>query len=301
MSSEILTKTLIIPVYNEIDAINQMLERISYFSGVHEDWYILIVDDGSDDGTETELRGYENPRVKIIRHKVNRGYGAALKTGVKLSKTKFIGIIDADGTYPFESFKELERYDEEYPMVVGARTTKDAAIPLIKKIPKFFIRKFAGYVTGKKIPDFNSGMRIFHRDLAIKLINYLPDGFSFTTTITVASAANNIPIKYVPIRYKERIGKSKIKPIKDTLNFLILIAKLGIYYQPFKIYGPFVYISGGIGLILMVHRVVYGEGFLVSTVVSFLLSIIFLCFSMLAHSISIIFRDKIANDEYEVL
>jgi glycosyltransferase involved in cell wall biosynthesis len=289
------SKTLIVPIYNEIGAIDQMLERIKQFSIEHSDWDVLVVNDGSDDGTQDRLQEFNSSKIKVIHHDVNRGYGAALKTGIKSIDSDLVGIIDADGTYPFEAFHELEEYCSKYTMVVGARTKKGAVIPMIKRFPKFFIRNFASYVTGEKIPDFNSGMRIFRRDLALKLINYLPDGFSFTTTITVASSANNIPIKYVPIDYMERIGKSKIRPIKDTLNFLLLISKLGIYYQPFKIYGPLVLASGLLGVGFTVYRSIYGEGFLVVTIVSFLLSIIFLCFSMLAHAISVIFRDRL-ND-----
>jgi len=289
-----MSQTLIVPIYDEIGAIRQMLKRIEGFIIEFPDWEVVIVEDGSVDGTKEIIQSWSfDGNIRVIYHEKNKGYGAALKTGILSTDADLIGIIDADGTYPFDEFKNLLDYKDQYSMVVGARIKENAAIPIIKKIPKFFIRKFANYITDSRVLDFNSGMRIFKRDLALRLINYLPDGFSFTTTITVASSANNIPVKYVPINYMERVGKSKIKPISDTINFFKLILKLGIYYKPFKVYGPLVLISGATGLMLLVFRMIYGEGFLVVTLVSFLLSIIFLCFAMIAHSISVLFRDKI--------
>jgi glycosyltransferase involved in cell wall biosynthesis len=287
-------KTLVVPIYNEIGAIDDMLDRVSNFIIDFDDWDVVIVDDGSTDGTNEKIldRDFSN-RIRILHHEENKGYGAALKTGILSTESSLIGIIDADGTYPFDEFKNLLEYCDKYHMVVGARVKKGVAIPFIKKLPKFFIRKFANYITDTDVVDFNSGMRIFKRDLSLKLMNYLPDGFSFTTTITVASSSNKIPVKYVPISYMDRVGKSKIKPIRDTINFFLLIFKLGIYYKPFKVYGPLVITSGGLGVFLMIYRMFYGEGFLVVTIVSFLLSIIFMCFAMIAHSISMLFRDNL--------
>lgn len=289
--------SLIVPIYNEIDAIDEMLERILSFVSKHRNWNVIIVNDGSSDGTKSKIqkKDFKTARIKIIHHKQNKGYGAALKTGIKFSKAKFIAIIDADGTYPFDEFDVLEKHMRDYMMVVGARIKEDSAIPFIKKVPKYFIRKFASYITDTNVLDFNSGMRIFERRLAIKLLDYLPDGFSFTTTITVSSSANNIPIKYIPISYMDRIGKSKIRPIKDTINFFSLIFKLGVYYRPFKIYGPFIFLSGLVGCGFLVYRSFHGEGFLVITIIFFLLSILLMCFAMIAQSISALFRDKFSE------
>jgi glycosyltransferase involved in cell wall biosynthesis len=287
-------RTLVVPIYNEIGSIDDMLDRVSEFIIYYFEWDVVIVDDGSTDGTKEKILSRElGNRVRVVHHKNNKGYGAALKTGILSTESNLIGIIDADGTYPFDEFKNLLVYSTDYPMVVGARVKKNAAIPFIKKVPKFFIRKFASYITNTNVIDFNSGMRIFKRDLFFKFKNYLPDGFSFTTTITVASTANNIPVKYVPINYMDRVGKSKIKPIRDTINFFALILKLGIYFKPFKVYGPLIIGSGGLGAFLLIYRIIYGEGFLVLTILSFLISITLFGFAMIAHSISVMFRDKL--------
>jgi hypothetical protein len=123
-------------------------------------------------------------------------------------------------------------------MVVGARTGKNVKIPLIRKPAKWFINKLANYLSGMKIPDLNSGLRIMKKSDIERFFHFLPSGFSFTTTITLALLVNNYPVKYFPITYAKREGKSKIRPIKDTLNFIQLIIRTILYFNPLKVFVP---------------------------------------------------------------
>jgi glycosyltransferase involved in cell wall biosynthesis len=231
--------SLIIPVYNEergsfANAIRQLLQNP--WQG---NWEIIVVDDGSDEKVEgSEILGMD--RIKIIRHKRNRGYGAALKTGISNARNECIVITDADGTYPNERIPELVKTFQEgsYDMVVGARVGSKVKIPLIRKPAKWFITKLASYLTGREIPDLNSGLRVMKKEVVEKYIRILPDGFSFTSTITLATLTNGYSVKYVPIDYFKRDGKSKIKPIQDTLNFIQLIIRTVLYFNPLKIFVP---------------------------------------------------------------
>ena len=127
-------------------------------------------------------------------------------------------------------------------MVVGARIGDDVQYPLIRKIPKVFMRSYAMWITRQDIPDLNSGMRVFRRSVVERFFNVLPDGFSFTTTITLAMMTNRYRVVFVPIGYSARIGKSKIKPIRDTLRFLQLILRTGMYFAPLRVYGPVLWV-----------------------------------------------------------
>lgn len=231
--------SLIIPVYNEekgslVNTISQLLQ-IPW----PENGEIIVVDDGSDEKVEgLEISGMD--RIKIIRHKRNRGYGAALKTGISNSCNECIVITDADGTYPNERIPELVEMFEKgnFDMVVGARVGKNVKIPLIRRPAKWFITKLASYLTDTKIPDLNSGLRVMKKEVVEKYIRILPDGFSFTSTITLAMLTNGYSVKYIPIDYFQRKGKSKIKPIQDTLNFIQLIIRTVLYFDPLKIFVP---------------------------------------------------------------
>ena len=154
--------SLIIPVYNEEKGIEDTLTALNPFLD-EKSFEVIIVDDGSSDNTSSILSAFE--KIRLITHDKNRGYGAALKTGIKNSFGEVICITDADGTYPVNKIFDFVNIltDENLDMVVGARTGDNVKIPLIRKPAKWFIGKLANYVTGKKIPDINSGLRVFKK------------------------------------------------------------------------------------------------------------------------------------------
>ena len=228
--------SIIIPVYNEKLAIKSVLEDI--YAVINELTYnceILIVDDGSTDNT-AEIAG--NFPVSIYQHPQNLGYGAALKTGITNANNHIICILDADGTYPVKDIPKLASMliDQNLDMVVGARVNANAAIPAIRKPAKWVIGQLAKLSVGVKIPDINSGFRMFRRDVAVNFFNLLPNGFSFTTTITLAMLNNQFSVKFVPVDYYHRIGKSKISPFRDTITFLLLITRIALYFAPLKVF-----------------------------------------------------------------
>lgn len=228
--------TIIVPAYNEEHGIAGVVEWIRRsLDGAGLDFEVLVVDDGSADRT-AELA--EQAGARVLRHGGNRGYGEALKTGIRHAAHEWIAIIDADGSYPADQIPELSRHLARADMVVGARTKAGAAIPLIRRPAKLFLTWLASYLTETKIPDLNSGLRLFRRRLALEFLHILPSGFSFTTTITMAALNNNYLVEYVPVDYLKRTGSSKIRPIRDTLNFLMLILRMTLLFRPLKIFLP---------------------------------------------------------------
>ncbi len=237
--------SIIIPAYNEEDSIAEVLEQIDQVMESSEnDYEIIVVDDGSTDDTTEVLK---NLTVKVIRHPHNKGYGASLKTGIRNAAGDIIVITDADGTYPPEEIPNIISLMDQNDMVVGARTGGNVKIPLIRRPAKWFLAKLANYLSDTTIPDLNSGLRAFRKDAAMRFFNILPNGFSFTTTITLGMHSNDYVIHYMPINYHERSGKSKIHPIKDTLNFILLIISTIMYFNPLKVFLPvgiFLFILG---------------------------------------------------------
>ncbi|MBN1576883.1 MAG: glycosyltransferase family 2 protein [Chitinispirillaceae bacterium] len=231
--------TVIVPTYNEEAAISQTVEKIwNTMVSTQREFEILVIDDGSNDGTNQILNSIEDGHLRIIRHNRNKGYGAALKTGVRAATTPLIVITDADGTYPNERIPELLSDFGGKDMLVGSRTGKKVKIPFIRKIPKWFIGRLANYLARIKIPDINSGLMVFNRDTLLGYLNILPNGFSFTTTITLAMLTCGNEVEYVAIDYAHRVGKSKIRPIRDTLNFIQLIIRTILLFEPLRIFIP---------------------------------------------------------------
>ncbi len=228
--------SIIIPVFNEKDAVLDVISGLhALFAETDIKYEIITVNDGSTDGSREILE--KNNQIKVIHHPYNRGYGAALKTGIKKALYDYICIIDADNTYPIAAVKEMMEFLPDYDMVVGARTGLNVDIPFAKKFAKLFITKLANYLVGTKIVDLNSGLRIFRKDAAMMYLNILPAGFSFTTTITCAMMTGDYFVKYHPIDYYTRTGVSKIRPF-HAIEFLLLVTRLIMYFKPLKIFIP---------------------------------------------------------------
>jgi glycosyltransferase involved in cell wall biosynthesis len=216
---------------------------------------IVIVDDGSPDRT---AEAAEATGARVVSHRQNRGYGEALKTGIRHAGFERIAIIDADGSYPADEIPRLAQKLADAEMVVGARVGSKAQIPLVRRPAKWLLTWLASYLTGTKIPDLNSGLRLFRRALAIEFFSLLPSGFSFTTTITLAALNSGYLVEFVPIDYFKRTGRSKIRPIQDTFNFFMLVLRLTLIFRPLKIYLP---IAGLMVLFAFVILIIGWYGF----------------------------------------
>lgn len=239
--------TIVIPVFNEAEAVGDVLTGLQEsLTGLGQPVEVLVVDDGSRDQTSQVVDAVEG--VRLLRHRANRGYGAALKTGIRHASFRWILIMDADGTYPAgEVASLLGKYAEgEADMLVGARVGPDAAIPILRRPAKWAINRLASWVAGEAIPDVNSGMRLFPRAAALRFFDLLPDGFSFTTTLTLGMMRNGYLVEFAPIDYLERKGASKIRPVADTMGFIQLILRIALYFAPLRVFLPL-----GVGLVVL--------------------------------------------------
>jgi glycosyltransferase involved in cell wall biosynthesis len=227
--------TIVVPAYNEERGVAEVVRHLGQViegAGIHCE--IIVVDDGSRDGTAAAAR---TTSARVIQHGGNRGYGAALKTGIRAASHELICITDADGTYPAEQLPRLIAEAEDADMVIGARTQGAVQIPLLRRPAKWLLNLLANYLTDTRIPDLNSGMRVMRRSLVLEYVDILPDRFSFTTTITLAGLCDGYRVKFIPVEYGRRIGQSKLKSI-EALNFLILILRTMTYFRPLRILAP---------------------------------------------------------------
>jgi glycosyltransferase involved in cell wall biosynthesis len=224
-----------VPALNEEAAVAGVLKKVrAVMDQVALPYEVIVVDDGSTD--QTSSVAYD-ARANVLRHVKNLGYGAALKTGIRAAHYENIVITDADGTYPVDRIPDLIKELEDADMVVGSRTGQHVKVPLLRLPARWFLRRLASYLTGESIPDLNSGLRAFRRQGVLQYFSLLSDKFSFTTTITVAMLCDNYLVKYVPIDYYQRVGKSKIVPW-DFVNFATLTIRLAMLFQPLKIFLP---------------------------------------------------------------
>ncbi len=275
--------SIVIPVYNELGALEQTVQEVSrYMDESGLTYEVILVDDGSTDGTGELMARISMPNVKTIKHEVNQGYGAALKTGLKNAQYDLMAITDADGTYPNERLPELVQALGDDDMLVGARTGQNVQIPAIRKPAKRALNELANYLSDTQIPDLNSGLRVMRKATVKKFMHILPDSFSFTTTITLAMLSDGYNVKYVPIDYYHRAGDSKIHPIKDTVRFTQLVVRTVMYFNPLRVFVPISLALFLASFLVLVYRLFTGEGLLVLGIILFVSAIQVLTTGMLA-------------------
>jgi glycosyltransferase involved in cell wall biosynthesis len=229
---------MIVPVFNEQDVADSILGELEQnLLKTTLNYEIIVVNDGSTDGTSDVLRN-SSVKISLLEHPCNLGYGAALKTGIKNARYELIGIIDGDGTYPTQEIPGLVARMKDCEMAIGARVGKDAAIPLLRRPVKWVLTLLAGYLVRQRIPDLNSGLRIMKKELIDAYFHLLPNNFSFTATITLAALVNGHKVKFHPIQYHPRHGVSKFRPVRDTLEFLQVIIKTATYFDPLRTFMP---------------------------------------------------------------
>lgn len=230
--------SVVVPAYNEERGIAPVLQDLdAVLRGTGRSYEIVVVDDGSTDGTVAAAAVPGLP-VRVVRNAANLGYGASLRAGIAATTSPWILITDADGTYPAAAIPDLLARAEGYDMVVGSRVKAGAAIPLLRRPPKWVLAKLANHLAGTRIPDLNSGLRLMRREALLPFLPLTPDGFSFTTTVTLAMLTSGRRVAFVPIDYRVRVGRSKIRPVRDTLNFLQLIIRTAMYFNPLKVFVP---------------------------------------------------------------
>ena len=228
--------SIVIPAFNEGNAIQDTVKNLQYvLEGENLIPYeIIVVDDGSSD--ETGKLALESGAV-VVRHPHNLGYGAALKTGISKAYYDTVAITDSDGTYPISEIPTLhKKYLEGYDMVVGARQGVVYRGSYIKWPLRIILKFLVEWTAGRKIPDINSGLRIFSKKKITSYFNRLCNTFSFTTSATLAYMMTGRFVAYVPINYAERIGSSHVKLWRDSLRTLQFIVQAVTYYNPLKIF-----------------------------------------------------------------
>lgn len=235
--------SLVVPCFNEAQSVERTVEELKRIaSGIGAPHELLFIDDGSSDGTGEILDrlAEAEPGLRVVHHETNRGYGATLKTGIRETRHELIAITDADGTYPNDRLGDLLELAQDADMVVGARTGQNVTYSTLRSIPKALLVNWASWLVGQRIPDMNSGLRVFRRSAAERYLGILPDGFSFTTTITISMMRGPYRVVFEPIDYAKRTGSSKIKPVRDTLRFVQLITRTGMCFAPLRLLAPLV-------------------------------------------------------------
>ena len=223
--------TILLPAYNEAGVIGETIRAIR---ALHPDFEILVVDDGSTDNT---MREAMEAGANVWPHPYNMGNGAAIKSGLRCARGEWVLMMDADGQHKPEDIARLLEHKDRYDMVVGART-RQSETSAHRDLANWVYNRFASYVTQFKVEDLTSGFRLVRLSVARQFIYLLPNTFSYPSTLTLGYLRSGRTVKYIPIQTKARVGKSKIKLLKDGARFFLIITKIASLFSPFRVFLP---------------------------------------------------------------
>ena len=255
--------SVVLAVYDERGHVRQEIDRVrSALEASPYSYEIVAVDDGSTDGSGEELRQIEG--IRLIQFHRNRGSGSARKAGTRAARGRVVVWTDVDMTYPNDEIPLLVKELDGWDQVVGARRTEEGTIKALRVPAKWFIRKLASYLVQQRIPDLNSGLRAFRRDVAMQYLHLLPAGFSCVSTLTLAFLANGYSIKYVPIDYQPRAGRSKFHWWTDTQRYLTQVVRMILSWNPLRVFMPLGILLTATGLGKLVYDL-FSKDFRVGT------------------------------------
>jgi len=277
--------SIVIPVYNEEAVIGEVLkELISVARG--KDWEIIVVDDGSPDNSANVISRFN---VRLLRNPVNKGYGAALKYGIKEAKAESVLIMDGDGQHDPSEIDHLLKFVDNYDLVIGSR--HQIIHSSLWRMPgKWLLGFMANYLTRQKIPDINSGFRIYKREIILKYLSICPDRFSFSMTSLLALLSDNYNVKFVNINIRKRIGKSSIT-VKTGFESLLSVLRIITLFNPLRIFIPVSFVLSSIGILFYLYTYFFLNRGSVSALILFLIGILIFFFGLVSDQIAKLRRE----------
>ena len=287
--------SVIIPALNEREPLGELLPRLREVLDRRRNkiaYEIVVVDDGSTDGTGEVA---EENGARVVRHAENLGNGAAVKSGMRAAKGDYLLLMDADGQHDPEDLPRIIDGLETYHMVVGART-RGTGTGIHRGIANWAYNKLASYVTGKKVLDLTSGLRGMHAKVARRFIYLLPNTFSYPTTLTLAFIRTGHTVRYEPIEAKPRVGKSKIKLVRDGVRFFLIILRIATFFSPLRVFFPMSLLSALLGLANYAYTFFTRHQFTTGSALLLMLAVILFTLSLISEQIAQLRFDR-SEDE----
>ena len=280
MAEKKIKYSIIIPAYNEEGVIKEILSDL-IISLKEFPCEIIVVDDGSIDHTKEIVKSLG---VKIITHIKNKGYGASLKTGVHNAKGEYVLFMDADGQHNGKDALILIENLNRFDMVVGQRT-QFIHSPLWRMPGKWLLLMLSNYLSRVKIPDLNSGLRLIKANIVRRYMHLCPNGFSFSTTITLILFNRGYEIKYAPFEIKKTKSKSTVS-IATGFDTILLILRLATLIDPLRVFIPLSLIIGLIGIAWGIPYALLGNGISTGSMLAIVTAILLFSIGLISDQIS---------------
>ncbi|HOM53854.1 MAG TPA: glycosyltransferase family 2 protein [Phycisphaerae bacterium] len=283
--------SIIIPAYNEAAGIGSVLDELCDEPALAEA-QIVVVDDGSSDETASIVRRF--PRVQLVQNRVNRGYGAAIRTGTRAARGQYVVWFDADAQHRVEDLlrvvEQLTQQDLDY--CIGVRDA-GSHVDVRRWVGKWILKQVVRFAAGQPVRDFNSGLRGFRREVLERYLHLLPKGFGASTTTTLLMLERGYVGSEVFIRVRERKGKSSVRQFRDGFRTLLLILRIFVLFKPLHFFGSIAAVSILSGSIYGIREALrYSLGFPTLASVVILFGVQMLVLGLLCDQISAMRRER---------
>ena len=279
--------SVVVPIYNEATSLPGLLAELVPYCRARK-WKLILVNDGSEDGSAAILKDYgDHPDIKVIHHKVNRGYGGALKTGILEADTRYVVTIDADGQHVFSDMDELLRFtlEKDADLVVGNRG-KQGSSGLYRNIGRWMIRKFSALLMPVHISDLNSGFKLYRSELVQRYASLCPDSMAFSDVITLVFIKKRHLVLELPITIKRRVsGKSTITTF-TAIQTVMEIINIAMLFNPLRIFLSLSVLCIGFGFVWGIPILLRGRGVSVGAMLAIVTGLLFFFIGLIAEQLS---------------
>lgn len=296
LSPDIAHLTVVVPVYNEADNLPVFGPALIEFCRTRN-WNIIFVNDGSCDQTKEILNSLDAPpQVRVIHHKVNRGYGGALKTGIRHTTTPFLVTMDGDGQHNPQDAEKLFQIarDEDADMVVGKRDIGNSS-STYRSIGKFLIRSFTKILMPLPVTDLNSGFKLYRTELARRYITVCPDSMAFSDVLTLVFLNERNLVLEHPVHVSPRkVGRSTINTF-TAFETVMQVLNIALMFNPLRVFLPISVLCILAGLGWGIPIILLGRGVSVGAMLAIVTGLLFFVLGLLASQLSAIRMERLRD------
>jgi glycosyltransferase involved in cell wall biosynthesis len=281
--------TIVIPVYNEEQSLPHFVPELIKTCQLHR-WQLILVNDGSKDDSARILAQFdEEPLVRVLHHKVNRGYGGALKTGLSSAKTRYVVTMDGDGQHQISDVEAIYQFalKSDADMLIGSRSEMEH-VNLYREFGKWLIRSFTRILVPLPIQDLNSGFKLYRTELVGQYLHLCPDSMAFSDVITLLFLNQGHLVLEIPISVKKRIAGSSSIRTHTAFQTIIEILNLAMLVNPLRIFLPLSIFCITVGFLWGVPIVLAGRGVSVGSMLAIVLGALFFFLGLIASQLAFI-------------
>ena len=287
--------TVIIPIFNEEESLRLFFPKVLAYCQKNK-FALIAVNDGSTDRTLHILQSFlteSDMKFEIVSHKLNKGYGGAIKSGILHAKSEYLITIDADGQHYLDDIEKLysTMLQKDADLIIGSRKGQSSA-SLFRGFGKKVIRMIAKMLMKITVYDINSGMKIYRTSQVKHYLKLTPNSMSFSDVITLIFIYNRHLVLEESIRIKKRMGGKSTIGVRTAFEAIMEIINIIILFNPARIFIPISVVLFSSGLLWGFYFFIRGLGISIGGSTLLLAGLIIFLLGLIAEQLSALRKNQ---------